>query len=128
MVLEGVRMPPARFSRRRSESRIHADRAGEGRSARPTGRCDQPPARAESGLSGCGCSRGLLASLLSLARQRRGCQMKTTREKSEEKRQAKLEEIREQVDSGTLVIRPMTPEERRQYPPRPVERKRFDRT
>ena len=53
--------------------------------------------------------------------------MKTAREKSEEKRQAKLEEIREQVDSGTLVIRPMTPEERRQYPPRPVERKRFDR-
>jgi hypothetical protein len=54
--------------------------------------------------------------------------MKTTREKSEEKRQAKLEEIREQVDSGTLVIRPMTPEERRQYPPRPVERRRFGRT
>ena len=39
--------------------------------------------------------------------------MKTTREKSEEKRQAKLEEIREQVDSGTLVIRSMTPDERR---------------
>ncbi len=53
--------------------------------------------------------------------------MKTAREKSEEKRQAKLEEIREQVDNGTLVIRPMTPEERRQYPPRAVERKRFDR-
>ena len=53
--------------------------------------------------------------------------MKTTREKSEEKRQAKLEEIREQVDSGTLVIRAMTPEERRQYPPRPVEPRRFKR-
>ncbi|HTB50298.1 MAG TPA: hypothetical protein VK701_04915 [Solirubrobacteraceae bacterium] len=54
--------------------------------------------------------------------------MKTTREKSEEKRQAKLEEIREQVDSGTLVIRPMTPEERRQYPPRPAQSGRFKRT
>ncbi len=53
--------------------------------------------------------------------------MKSAREKSEEKRQAKLEEIREQVDSGTLVIRPMTPEERQQYPPRPVVRRRFDR-
>jgi hypothetical protein len=53
--------------------------------------------------------------------------MKTMLEKSEEKRQAKLEEIREQVDSGTLVIRPMTPDERRRYPPRPVQRKRFDR-
>jgi hypothetical protein len=54
--------------------------------------------------------------------------MKTTREKAEEKRLAKLEEIREQVDSGALVIRPMTPEERRQYPLRPVERRRPDRT
>lgn len=53
--------------------------------------------------------------------------MKTVREKAEEKRQAKLEEIREQLDSGTLVIRPMTPDERQRYPPRPVERTRFDR-
>jgi hypothetical protein len=53
--------------------------------------------------------------------------MKTTREKSEEKRQAKLEEIREQVNNGTLVIRPMTREERQLYPPRPVEQRRFDR-
>jgi hypothetical protein len=53
--------------------------------------------------------------------------MKTTREKSEEKRQAKLEQIREQVGNGTLVIRPMTAEERRLYPPRPLGHKRFDR-
>ena len=53
--------------------------------------------------------------------------MKTEREKAEEKRQAKLEAIREQVDAGTLVIRAMTDEERQQYPPRPVERKRSDR-
>jgi hypothetical protein len=54
-------------------------------------------------------------------------QMKTQREKSEEKRQAKLEAIREQVDGGTLVIRPMTPAERKLYPPRPVERRRSNR-
>jgi hypothetical protein len=53
--------------------------------------------------------------------------MKTQREKAEEKREAKLEEIREQVAGGTLVIRPMTPAERRQYPPRPAELKRHDR-
>jgi hypothetical protein len=54
--------------------------------------------------------------------------MKTAREKADEKRQAKLEEIQAQLQSGTLVIRPMTPDERRRYPPRPVERKRFDRS
>jgi hypothetical protein len=53
--------------------------------------------------------------------------MKTQRERAEEKRQAKLEAIREQVDGGGLVIRPMTPEERRQYPPRPVDFRRHGR-
>jgi hypothetical protein len=53
--------------------------------------------------------------------------MKTQREKAEEKRQAKLEEIREQVDGGTLVIRPMTPDERVKYPPRPAEPPRSKR-
>ncbi|MDQ6817629.1 MAG: hypothetical protein M3018_09545 [Actinomycetota bacterium] len=51
--------------------------------------------------------------------------MKTTREKAEEKRQEKLEHVREQVESGSLVIRPMTDEERRQYPPRPAQPKRL---
>ena len=46
--------------------------------------------------------------------------MKTTRERAEEKRQEKLDLIREQVESGSLVIRQMSPEERRQHPPRPV--------
>jgi hypothetical protein len=52
--------------------------------------------------------------------------VKTLREKAEEKRQAKLELIHEQVQSGTLVIRPMTTDERRRYPPRsaPPERSR----
>jgi hypothetical protein len=50
--------------------------------------------------------------------------MKTTREKAEERRQAKLESVREQVQSGSLVIREMTEDERSRYPPRPVQPKR----
>jgi hypothetical protein len=50
--------------------------------------------------------------------------MKTSRERAEEKREAKLELVREQVSNGSLVIRPMTDEERRRYPPRPVQPKR----
>jgi hypothetical protein len=50
--------------------------------------------------------------------------MKTTREKAEERRQAKLELVREQVEDGSLVIRKMTDEERRRYPPRPAKPKR----
>lgn len=53
--------------------------------------------------------------------------MKTARERAEEKRQEKLEQVREQVESGGLVIRQMTAEERRRYPPRPVEPKRLDK-
>lgn len=45
--------------------------------------------------------------------------MKTARERAEEKRQEKLEHVREEVASGSLVIRQMTDEERRRYPPRP---------
>jgi hypothetical protein len=49
---------------------------------------------------------------------------KTTRDRAEEKRDAKLELVREQVQSGSLVIRQMTDEERRRYPPRPAAPKR----
>ncbi len=49
---------------------------------------------------------------------------KTARERAEEKHEAKLELVREQVESGSLVIRQMTDEERRRYPPRPVVPKR----
>jgi hypothetical protein len=49
--------------------------------------------------------------------------MKTTRERAEEKREEKLALVREQVASGSLVIRQMTDEERRLYPPRPTVRK-----
>lgn len=46
--------------------------------------------------------------------------MKSARERAEEKREQKLALVREQVQSGSLVIRRMTDEERRRYPPRPV--------
>jgi hypothetical protein len=50
--------------------------------------------------------------------------MKTARERADEKREAKLEFVREQVQSGSLVIRQMTDEERRRYPPRPAQPRR----
>jgi hypothetical protein len=50
--------------------------------------------------------------------------MKTARERAEEKRREKLEFVAEQVESGGLVIRQMTEEERRLYPPRPAPSKR----
>ena len=53
--------------------------------------------------------------------------MKTQREKADEKRQEKLDAVQEQVDSGSLTIRKMTPEERKKYPrpdgPRPKRRR-----
>ena len=50
--------------------------------------------------------------------------MKTSRERAEEKRAEKLDLVREQVKSGALVIRQMTDDERRRYPPRPARLKR----
>ena len=50
------------------------------------------------------------------------------REKAEEQRQAKLNLIHEQVRNGTLVIRPMTAEERRRYAPRSPQPKRSSRS
>jgi hypothetical protein len=53
---------------------------------------------------------------------------KTARERAEERRREKLEFVAEQVESGRLVIRQMTEEERRRDPPprsqpqRPVKR------
>jgi hypothetical protein len=53
---------------------------------------------------------------------------KTQRERADEKRQEKLEAVQEQVDSGSLTIRQMTPEERKKYPkpdnPRPTRRRK----
>lgn len=50
--------------------------------------------------------------------------MKTTRERADERREAKLELIREQVESGSLVIRTMTDEERERFPPRAAAERR----
>jgi hypothetical protein len=45
--------------------------------------------------------------------------MKTMWERQEERRAEKLADIREQVEQGTLRIRQMTAEERKQNPPQP---------
>jgi hypothetical protein len=45
--------------------------------------------------------------------------MSSARERQEQKRKEKLELVQEQVDSGSLVIRKMTPEERKENPPKP---------
>jgi hypothetical protein len=49
--------------------------------------------------------------------------MKTPQERAAEKRQEKLDQIQDQVSSGELVIRQMTPAERERNPPRPPESK-----
>jgi hypothetical protein len=43
----------------------------------------------------------------------------TPRERAEERRREKLEEVDRQVDSGSLTVRQMTDEERAKYPPPP---------
>jgi hypothetical protein len=53
--------------------------------------------------------------------------VKTTRERAEEKRQEKLDLVRQQLESGSLVIRQMTDAERQIYPPRPAQPKRGGR-
>jgi hypothetical protein len=50
--------------------------------------------------------------------------VKTPRERADEKRQAKLEAIDEQVKSGSLVIRKMTAKERAENPPKPRPERR----
>jgi hypothetical protein len=47
--------------------------------------------------------------------------VKTTRQRAEERRQAKLAAVQEQIDAGTLTIRRMTVKERAEHPPRPRE-------
>jgi hypothetical protein len=53
--------------------------------------------------------------------------MSTQKDRAEQKRLEKLRQIREQVDSGQLKIRQMTPAERRKHPPRPRTQKRGNR-
>ena len=49
--------------------------------------------------------------------------MKTTRQRADAKRQEKLDGVRANVESGSLIIRQMTAEERQRYPPRPARSK-----
>jgi hypothetical protein len=46
------------------------------------------------------------------------------RERAEQKRLEKLALIREQLDTGELTIRHMTPAEREKHPPRPAKPRR----
>jgi hypothetical protein len=48
----------------------------------------------------------------------------SSRERAEAKRVEKLELVREQVESGSLMIRQMTDKERQRYPPLPAQPKR----
>jgi hypothetical protein len=50
--------------------------------------------------------------------------MKTAHERQEEQRKAKLKLMRQQIKAGKLVVRQMTEEERKKYPPRPEKPKR----
>jgi hypothetical protein len=51
---------------------------------------------------------------------------KSIREKQDERRAEKLAEVQRQIDDGSLKVRQMTPEERKQNPPRerPAKRRR----
>ena len=50
--------------------------------------------------------------------------VKTPKERQDEKRQAKLDEIQEQIKSGDLVVRKMTAAERKKFPPKPPREKK----
>jgi hypothetical protein len=45
--------------------------------------------------------------------------MKSQRERDAEQRRQKLEQLQEQIRSGSLTVRQMTPEEREKYAARP---------
>jgi hypothetical protein len=47
--------------------------------------------------------------------------IKSSRERADEARQEKLDNIAKQQADGSLTIRTMTDEEREKYPPRPVD-------
>lgn len=49
--------------------------------------------------------------------------MKTVQERQQEKRDAKLDLMRKQIEAGTLRVRKMTAAEREKYPARPQPEK-----
>jgi hypothetical protein len=50
--------------------------------------------------------------------------MKTPQERADDRRKQKLDEVRAQIRSGSLVVRQMTPAERDRNPPQPRRPKR----
>ena len=50
--------------------------------------------------------------------------MRTSKERAEQKRREKLALIREQLDTGELTIRQMTPAERKKHPPQAAKPRR----
>ena len=53
--------------------------------------------------------------------------MKTASQRQQEKREAKLAEIDEQIKEGSLVVRKMTAAERKKFPPQNRSKKRRSR-
>jgi anti-sigma28 factor (negative regulator of flagellin synthesis) len=53
--------------------------------------------------------------------------VKTVQDRHQERREAKLELIRQQIRAGTLTVRKMTAAERERFPARPAKRKRAAR-
>lgn len=49
---------------------------------------------------------------------------RTVREQQDKRREDKLKQVQQQVDEGSLVIRKMTPDERKANPPRPPKEKK----
>jgi len=47
-----------------------------------------------------------------------------TAKRQEKRRKEKLKAVQEQIDEGSLVIRKMTPEERKKYPPQDRPKKK----
>ena len=52
---------------------------------------------------------------------------RTVREQQDKRREEKLKQVQEQVDEGSLVIRKMTPSERKKNPARPPREKKKKR-
>jgi hypothetical protein len=50
--------------------------------------------------------------------------MKTLAQRQEERRKLQLELMQRQIKDGTLVVRKMTAEERKKFPPRPQPKRR----
>ena len=50
--------------------------------------------------------------------------MKSQQQRRDERRQEQLDEIQQQIESGKLVVRQMTPEERAKFPPRPATKRK----